>query len=83
MPLFFRIYQFVDGILLGFVSFFVRNATLIFVSLKSCVIFFVSFPQYVKVANAEGQQFPHQQLLTPDEDHIGRNVAKICKTTDL
>jgi hypothetical protein len=26
--------------------------------------------------NAEGQQFPRPQLLTPDENHIGRNTGK-------
>jgi hypothetical protein len=25
--------------------------------------------------NAERQQFPHPQLLTPDDDHIGRNMS--------
>jgi hypothetical protein len=47
----FRIYLFVSGVLLCFVLCCVWNAIFICVSLKSFVIFLVSLPLYVKVAN--------------------------------
>jgi hypothetical protein len=45
---FFRTHLFAGEALLGIV-FFVRNAIFIFVSLKSLVISFVSFPYYVRI----------------------------------
>jgi hypothetical protein len=40
----------------------------------SLVLFSTAGEKETKHINAERQQFPHPQLLTPDDDHFGRNM---------